>query len=141
MDALHQADVAGDADRLAAGERLDERQGPAIGAEEQFGLCVGRGLFTAVDSGKAAGPGVVIQEEPATADARRLRLDHGQREHHRHHGVGCTAPVAQDLLAGLGGARIGGGYHAPVGKDGLGDEKGDQPDEFADHDTHPRAPD
>ncbi len=59
-------------------------------------------------------PAVVANQKAAAADARALRLDHGQRDQHRERRIGGAAPGAQHLGPGLRRARIGGADHAFV---------------------------
>ena len=65
----------------------------AVGAEEiSRRRRVRRGL-AAVDRSRGRPRRVVVDEEAAAADARALRLDHGQREHRRERGVGRAAAL------------------------------------------------
>jgi hypothetical protein len=168
-----QADIAGHADRPAAGKGLGEGQGLAVRPQPQAGRVGGGGGFAAVDrldlagpavimdqeaaatdaamammlaltvvepqssgiggggGGFAAvdrldltGPPVIMDQEAAAADAGGLRLDHGQRQHHRHGGIGGGAALAQDVLPRLGRARIGGGDDAARDRGLLGGGRG-----------------
>ena len=107
-------EVAGDADAeparnsLAMLHRLAVRPVEAGGG----GRC-GRGL-AAVVAGEVPGRGIVIEHEAAAADARALRLDHGQRDHHRDRRVGGAAAAAQYFEPRLGRARIGGRNRAAL---------------------------
>ncbi len=63
-----------------------------------------------------------MDEEPAAADARALRLDHAEHQHRRDRRVGRAAALAQHFGPGLGRARIGGADHARgFGLGGAGD--------------------
>ena len=75
----------------------------------------------------------MMDEEPATADAAGLRFHNGQREHHRHSGVGGAAAFVQNFHARVAGARIG-RCNNPLGKGGhREDEKGERNEEALDH--------
>jgi hypothetical protein len=102
---LEHAHRPGYADGAPAHHRLVERHRFAIGLQEE--LLVGRGR-----RGLAAVEGVDVlaipmQQERATADAARLRLD--QREHHLHRDrrIDCRAARVQRAVTGLGGQRVG----------------------------------
>ena len=118
MRLRQQRDIAGDTNRQSAGDRPREGHGLAVGAEEAIGAGARRCRLAAVDRVDRAGPAVMVDEEAAAAYARALRLDHGEREHHRHRCVGSASARAQHLPARFGGARVGSRHHPAIGMRG-----------------------
>lgn len=105
----HQPDVAGNADRTAAGCGLAEAQRLALSIEKKLRCCGGRCGLAAVDRRRGSAFRIVADEETTAANARTLRLDHRQHKHHRHRRIGRGSPGAQYIPPGLCGARVGGG--------------------------------
>jgi hypothetical protein len=70
--------------------------------------CRGRG-FACIDEDVLAGLRVVQQEEATAAEAGADRFHHREHCRHRDRGVERVAAFAQDLHAGVGGERVGGG--------------------------------
>jgi hypothetical protein len=85
--------------------------GPSPVDERGLGHRRGRRL-AAVDGVHPVPAGVVVQEEPAPADAGRERLGHAERGGRRHRGVHGVAAVAQHLQADPGGVGIHRGHRA-----------------------------
>ena len=108
---FEQRNCARDADRDAGRDGFAERQRLAIGAEEHGGRSAGwRRLAAVIDRDRLAG-GVVMEQEPAAAQARGLRLDHAQRHLNCDRGVYGRAAIAQHREARLGRERMGGRHH------------------------------
>ena len=108
---FEQSNRARNADRYARGDGLAERQRLAVGAEEHGGRRPCRRGLAPVIGGDRLARGVVIEQEPAAPQARRMRLDHAQHHLHRHGGVDCRAAVAQHRQPCLGRQRMGGRHH------------------------------
>ena len=106
-----QRDIARHAHAAAAQHRLHVAQRGVVFAEEPVGAGRLRRALASVDRlDIAIGRGMKI--EAAAADARALRLDHGQRQHHCDCRIGGAAALAQHFRPGFGRARIGGGNDA-----------------------------
>jgi hypothetical protein len=102
------------AHRAPADDCLDERQFLAV-AKKQLRSCRRRRGFAAVDGVHLVA--VVVHQEQAAAEARRLRLD--QRQHHlyRNRRVDGAAASREDLVARVGGERVRRGHHEAACRD------------------------
>jgi len=102
---LQHAQAARHADRAAADHGVGEGHRLAVGPEEQPLVGFGRrGLAAIKGLDRAA---IEMQQECAAADAAGLGLDQGQHHLHRDGGVQRAAAGPDDLVAGLGGQRVG----------------------------------
>ena len=108
---LEQRDGTGHADRQSRGDGLAKRQRLAVGAEEHGGRRPRRCGLAAVVDGDRVARAVVIEEEPAAADARSLRLGHAQHHLHGNGGIDGRAATAEDFETGLDRERMSGGHH------------------------------
>ncbi len=104
-----------DADRVAAQRRLGESERLAFAVQEHVGLGAGRRGLAPVIGFDLLGLGLVVQQEPAAADTRALRLD--QREHHLHgdRRVHGRTALAQYQPPDIRGDRIGRDDHLALG--------------------------
>ena len=108
---LEHRDHAGNPDRAAADDRVPEMQRLAARIEEQgLGRRRRRGLAAVIGTDLAP-RGVVVEQEGAAADARRLRLDDVEHHLYGDRSVGGAAARAQDAEAGPRRMRVGRGHH------------------------------
>ena len=144
-----QAQIARHAHRIAARPRLNEGQRLAIGTKEAVGPCGRRSRLPTVDRFQQARVAIMMHQESPAADAAIMRFDNAERQHHGDRGVGGAATLAQYLLPGLRGARIGGRHGGIEGNrragqqrrgrgDGKKGERGQCGREAERHDPHPR---
>ena len=96
------------AHRAPTDDALHEVHGLAVLHEQVGRGGGGRGLAAVVGQRLVA---IEMQQEQATADARRLRLDEVQHHLHRDRRIDRAAAGLQHLEAGVGGQRVGGGDH------------------------------
>ena len=103
---------AGHARGPAAGHRVDEGQGLAVGPQEHGRRGALRRGLAAVVGGHLAGLRVVVGHEGPAADAGALRLHQAQGRLHGHRRIHRRAAAPQDRDPRLHRQGVGGGDHA-----------------------------
>ncbi len=111
-----QRDIARNADTQPALHRIAKRGQLAILVEKPVGRCTCRSRLAAVISRDIA-IRLAPHEEAAAADARALRFDHRQCQHHGNRRIRGRATLRQYSLARLLGTRVGSADSSP---DGIG---------------------
>ena len=104
---FHQPHIAGHADRKAAGNRLTETHGLAFFIKKARRTRCCRGHLAAINRLHPVSLGIMVQEKSAAANPAGLRFYNGQRQHHRHRGIGGRTTSAQHFKTGFGGFRMG----------------------------------